>query len=509
MIQSRNIEPAEALETVPALDMASILAIHRHTDGFIGFCRKPDPAAPPRLDRYGKPYQFENVCSIRVSELSSMFPEFAAAIMEDSYFTINSPHRAAPYLSSITNLPGVWRKESDMRWLTACYVDVDSGRPDSEEPGGKLSWREARNELECMADLNIIPHPSIFANSGRGVYALWLLVDSEDSTKQQRAFLNSTIPLYKAINRELVNRIRNHDLPADTKAIDAARVLRVPGSIHRKAMRRVGYQLQGDAATGKGFIYTLPELAKFLGIPATSCELPDKARRLAKPATYRRVKNPGSAPARSRGMEALNSKRAQDLLRISQWRGGFLKRGQKYPDGSTSPGRRCLLTLYANFLRGSGVDQAEALEALRSMASTMRPPYPSDTPDQDPPIETLVEAEYKEAKRLRYKDNLLCSWLGVTEAVARDLELLSIRPRNVAIEADQARPLQADLIAERRDFARQYIERYGRITARRLANVYAAHGFLGANPQTANQDMQALGWFSTRSTGGRPRKAAL
>jgi len=505
------VNQAQDKAQAPALDVDSILAIHPDPAGYIGFVRKVDPAAPPRLDKNGKPYLFENLFSIQAAELRSMFPALAEWLTHDSYFTVNAYYRAAHYTNKTTGLPDVYRKEKHLRTLNACYADIDSGRPESDEPGAALDWRAAQHEAENAADLGIIPHPSIMARSGRGVYLFWLLRDEKDPEKLPHAWPEK-IELYKACNRALVQRLQDFHLPADPKAIDAARVLRVPGSIHRKAMRRVGYVIQLDEH-GKGFTYTLPELAAALDLNSISCDLPDQARRLARPATYRRAKEKGKAPLRSHGVTALNSQRAQDLLTLSTWRGGFLKRGAKYPDGSTSPGRKWALSLYANFLRGSGVDQAEALAAVLSMASTMRPPYPSDTPDQDPPIETIVAAEYAEAKRRRWSNAKLCPLLGVTAAVARELALQTIRPLDVALEADQARPLQADVIAARRTMAAQYIEMrrltHGIPTARKLASFYAAHDLPGANHETANQDMQALGYVSTRSTGGRPRKAAL
>ena len=282
-------------------------------------------------------------------------------------------------------------------------------------------------------------------------------------------------------------------------------MLRVPGSIHRKALRRVRYVIQLDDQ-GKGFSYTLPELAEFLDLHALDAELPEATRALARPPQYRKVKNPGSAPLRSIGAMKLNALRAQDLLTLSTWRGGFAKRGTKYQDTTTSPGRRFILRLYANFLRGSKADPAAALKALRSMAADMRPPYPSD-PD-DATVESVLDAEYSMATRRRWKNETLCALLGVTAEVARELDLRTIRPATVAHEADQARPHQADMIQARRDFARQYIERFGRVTARKLANAYQAAGFPGANHETANQDLNALGYVVTRSRGGRPRRPA-
>jgi hypothetical protein len=282
-------------------------------------------------------------------------------------------------------------------------------------------------------------------------------------------------------------------------------VLRVPGSIHRKALRRVRYVIQLDDA-GKGFTYTLPELAEALDLHALDSDLPEATRKLARPAQYRKVKNPGSAPLRTHGAQAMNALRAQDLRVLEQHRGGFRQRGVKYPDGSTSPGRRFTLTLYLDFLRGHKLDQAAALTALRAMAANMIPPWPEPG---DPTPETLIEAEYSKAKRRRWTNKKLCPLLGITADLARQLDLKTIRPLDVAREADQARPLQADVIAARRAWLFDLIQggRKPR-SARSLARLYEAAGFTGANPETANQDLNALGFVVTRSRGGRPRKAA-
>ena len=502
MNQDPNTPGADLDETRPSLDVESILAIHRDPRGYVGFVRKPDPAAPPRLDKHGRPYTFENLFSIRTDDLRSMFPSLAHWLTHDSYFTVHAYYRAAPYPNQATGLPDVWRKEKHLRSLTACYADLDCGRPESDEPGAALTWRQAQHEAEYLADTGVIPQPSITARSGRGVYLFWLLRDAQDPDKLPHAW-PERIELYKACNRALHERLRTHRLPADKAAFDAARVLRVPGSIHRKALQRVRYVIQADD-DGKGFVYTLPALAEFLDLPALDGELPDQTRRLARPAQYRKVKKPGSAPLRSHGTLALNALRAQDLLTIQTWRGGFLKRGMDYPDGSTSPGRRFMLTLYANFLHGSGIDQAAAIDALRDMAANMLPPWPDEPGDPTP--EALVETEYAAGRRRRWKNTSLCALLGVTAGVARDLDLKTIRPAEVAIEADRARPHQADVIQARRNFARQYIERHRNVTARGLANAYHAAGFTGANHETANQDMNALGHVVRRSRGGRPRR---
>ena len=486
----------------PALDVDSILAIHRDEKGFIGFVRKPQD---PQLDKHGKPKVWENLFSIRVEDLRAMLPAFAQWLAQDSYFTVCSYYRQAPYLNRATGLPDVWRKEKYLRKLTTCFTDIDSGRPESEEPGAALDYRQVWYEAGVLADRGVIPQPSIMARSGRGVYLFWLLKDEKDPARPPHAWPEK-LQLYKLCNRALNTRIRTHGLPADKAAIDAARVLRTPGSIHRKTGRRVEYIVQLDEA-GRGFVYTLPELATLLELPAPAGELPAATRSLAaRPPQYRRVKNPGSAPLRSHGQQKLQALRAQDLITIETWRGGFKRRGQKYNDGSTSPGRRYILTLYAGFLRGARETPEATMAALRAMAKNMRPSYPSDSPSEDPPIESIVQAEYA-SKTRRWGNKKLCALLGITAEIARDLELQTIRPPDVAREADQARPLRADLVEARREFARQYLEKYRHVTARGLANAYHHANFIGANRQTANEDLNALGYVMNRSAGGRPRKA--
>lgn len=495
-----------AVSDTPALDLDTILMVHTEPKGYIAFGRKPDPEHPVLDPRTGRPKAWENLFSIRADELRTYFPAFVEWLAKDSYFSINAFWRPATYRNKATGWPDAWRREKDLATLNACYADIDCGRPESTEPGAALDWRQAQYEAHILADTGYIPQPSIMARSGRGVYLIWLLRDEKDPAKPPRAWPEK-IPLYKQCNRELVTRIRTHALPADAGAIDAARVLRTPGSVHSKTGRRVEYIVQLDQA-GRGFVYTLAEIASFLQLPNTDTagELPAAARDLARPPEYRRVKNPGSAPLRCRGKLSLNAGRALDLVSIERWRGGFKKRGEKYEDGTISRGRRYLLALYACFLHSAEMPLEDTEKALRQMAANMQPPYPSDPGDADPPIEAIVQGEYS-GKPRRYKNTTLCSLLGITAEVARELELKTILPPEVALEADQARPLRAERVAARRDFARQYLERYGRISARGLANIYKARGFVGANAQTANDDLNALGFVMTRPRAGRPRKA--
>ena len=492
----------------PGLDVASILDIHRDPDGYIAFTRKPGPGTAPRLDKNGKPCAWDHLFAIRADQLRDMLPALAGWLTHDAYMGVNSFYRAAPWMNKLTGLPDVWREEKHLRSLAACYVDIDCGRPESDQPGAALHWRQAQHLAEYLADTGAIPPPSIKARSGRGLYLFWLLCDESDPTKLPHAWPEK-VELYKACNRALNERLRSYSLPADRAAIDAARVLRVPGSVHRKTMRTVRYVLELDEH-GRGFVYTLAEIAAALDLPAL--DLPAQARSNARPAQYRKVKNPGSAPLRSHGTLKLNALRAQDLLTISHARGGYLKRGVKYPDNSTSPGRRFILTLYANFLRGSGTDQAAALDAVRAMAATMRPPWPDEPGDPTP--EKLVDDEYTATKRRRWSNEKLCALLSIDADRARELDLRTIRPRTVALDADQARPTKQDIVQERRAWLRHYLHEHpnpgggGRWTCRKVQDALSAFSpHPWNNPNTANEDLNAIGYhMAARSRGGRKRK---
>jgi len=80
------------------------------------------------------------------------------------------------------------------------------------------------------------------------------------------------------------------------------------------------------------------------------------------------------------------------------------------------------------------------------MAANVRPPYPSDPPGEDPPIESIVQAEFASRTR-RWGNEKLCKLLRITAEAARDLELQTIWPPAVAREA--GRPRKAYLVAVR------------------------------------------------------------
>lgn len=431
------------LQTVKpgGINIESILSIHQHPDGrtpdgYVGFTRKADP---PRMYR-GKLLTMESVCAIRISELRQWLPPIAEAfLLNDSYFTINTYRRSAPYtLKKFGGLPGVWRKEFNLLYLPACYLDIDVGRDlataDCIEQ--TLTWRDAVNVIGNLMDKGMLPQASIFARSGRGAYGLYLLRDDKDPASLPRAYPD-TLQFYKRINAALQDQFRNLSkdavralLPKARAGLyvdnihDGARVLRVPGSQNTKAPpedRQVAYLFQADRQ-GMGYRYTLNQLAEIVGLDTVCVSLPDRIRdttALRRYPALREVKMPGSAPKRINGFTARSAYRAQDLATIEAAMGGF-KQGK----------RRKSLSFYAMFLRDAGLGKGAVTDAVKKMARNCTPPYPTPA-DLKKGWDVSIEAIVEDLPPRRIGNKRLCEFFGVTPEIARECDLKSILPPEI------------------------------------------------------------------------------
>jgi hypothetical protein len=132
-------------------------------------------------------------------------PSVAQWLAKDAYFTVNGMHRAAPFESRHTGLPAVWRREKCLRYLNACYVDLDVGR-DFGTGEECLTWRDAVAVLGNMMDAGQLPQSSIFARSGRGVYVFWALHDEDNQTLPPR-YWPERLGMHPVLRAEEVGRI--------------------------------------------------------------------------------------------------------------------------------------------------------------------------------------------------------------------------------------------------------------------------------------------------------------
>jgi len=445
------------------IDVDSMLTIHRGQDGYIGFVRKNEDA-------------FENLFSIRVEELQQMIPGLAKWLTKDSYFTVNSSYRAAPYESPITGLPSVWRKETQLRYLNACYCDFDCGRPNSPDQRKRMSWMDCYAQLHRRIEKGELLQPSIIAESGRGLYLFWLLVGSKESDLPVKAFFDK-LAVYKAVNEAIAYRLE--ELAADFQSVDAARVLRVPGSVHTLAGRRAKYAvLYGQ--NRKPFLYTLEEVAQAFdvkiigGVPQwIQHELPPKRRLRLTPKERR-----GTVPKRRAGYEKRYEKLARDIYTICQYEGGWTK-GWRYRK----------LRLSADALLRAGLPFEAVVTATEGMAKECKPSFPTSGEANDIPIRELVQQVQSEKKRIVSRPRLVAIFV-VTPELARKLELCYILPKEVLEE--QRRPSKKEQIAKRREFIGDWVQHYHVIpTQRRMAEILAEYGIDVAR-RTIGDDYKAL-----------------
>jgi len=508
--QLPTIDRANFHQSTPALDWRPVLEIHRgDPDGFVGFMAKKSDG--PGLGPVG---------AVKVQDVREFLPGVLASELLgiDSYFSVNSYWKAGGIWKR-TGLAWPLRKEKMLLELAAAYADLDVGRPDEESkhPGAALDWEGARIKAFVLQRDKAIPPFSIMACSGRGVYLFWLLRDDSNPSKLPRAF-PATILRYKAVNRALHERLAG--LACD-EISDAARVLRLPGSIHSKVQKRVTYSLTVQADDGGRLAYSLPELESFLRLDAPAASLPDDVRAKATPQVYtrgqyRKTKRPGSRPHYGTQYRRTNERRAQDLETIEAWRGGWLHAGQAYNDGFVSPGRGLMLRLYAGWLRGSGQDRPTVLERLRIMARNCKPPYPSDPSDST--LELIVNDTFSKNPTRPHVKNVrtpkLLGWLGITERT--DPELLealdSIIWESLKVLRKAAIPRQADFTAERRRAIAAIVDGLGRNipSVRNMPQLLADRGIV--NPATRKawshevirRDYEALHYPPARR-GRRPR----
>lgn len=448
-------EPVYAA-TIPWLDgpdLEPILELHRGPDGFVRFfVRKDDGDLQP-------------VASIRVDTLRQKWlPGFLDRLSVDSYLTVNSFWKAGT------------SRTDDLRYLNACYVDLDYYRAGIERS-------DAIARLVLAQDEQVIPPASIIADSGRGMWAIFLLVSDQDAGLPPRAWPDF-MDLYRAVQRAILYAIER-TLPLlkpDRKAIDASRVTRVPGSFSRAGQRRVEWWIQGDSVGG--FAYTLDQLADFFHVrqnpepePEPPPIIPGEQRRLTLLPPRRTVRTARPMPEKRKGWLRLMQKRIADLETLRLLRDGI-------PEGS----RNSFLWIYTVTMRKMGARDGEVGEKLLELwRDCHQPPHRASRWFSKTEAGRYVETSRRWHK---WSNRTLVEMLSIT-AEEQD-ELASIR-------LDQeSKPVRRRSRAERNDrrrLIRQIIaERGGAAPSCRDLQVVLQERGVTVSFRTVNTDLRVLGF---------------
>jgi RNA polymerase sigma factor (sigma-70 family) len=209
-----------------------ILRHHAGADGWITLSRREG-------DRF-RQYHY------RLEQLLEVLPQWLGP---DLYFSQNTFYRPS-------------RKIEYIRQLRSLYVDVDCHLLNFDP-----EWVIAAMEMELFR--TAIPEPNFVIHSGRGLALVWLL----------QPVPPQALPLWQAVEHYLVQQLTRFG--GDAKASDAARILRVAGTINSKSGNPVFVQYRHD------YRYVLRDIEREYLPPLR----PSKARKTAEeePAIHRKL----------------------------------------------------------------------------------------------------------------------------------------------------------------------------------------------------------------------------
>jgi hypothetical protein len=306
---------------------APILNLHRHEDGYIAFATERDGD------------DFRPLVSIKASELETWFPLYRDQLLKDSYVGINADWRLRNYGAQGDAYGYPLHRSDRLRYINACYVDIDTYKLG-------LDVGTVIGRIINLQDSGQMPHAGMIVRSGQGLWLLWLIHDVEDLELSQRAFPDK-LDIYARIQNAIIELLL--PLGADMAARDAARHLRIPGSLNTTSETNVEWWVQG--CNQSGYVYSLPQLVKlFKAIPSRRHHGELVAHNLAK----------------RRGWVALNARRLRDFNVLRSLRGGGFSEGC----------RNNAAKVYAWLLRCNALGSADVYGMVSAMAGQCHPPLP-------------------------------------------------------------------------------------------------------------------------------------
>lgn len=422
---------------------APILHLHRHQDGYIAFATERDGD------------DWRPLVSIRAGELETWFPLFRDRFLKDSYCSINADWRLRSYGPDGDAYGYPLHRTDRLRYINAAYVDIDYHKLG-------LDTGTVIGRVINLQESGQLPHASMIVHSGRGIWLLWLICDPKNPEQSAGAFPDK-LDLYSRIQRAIIERLL--PLGADPAACDAARHIRIPGSLHGESERTVEWLIQGSE--GGGYVYTLPDLA---------------LRLRATPTRRHGREIIAHNPAKRRGWVALNAQRLRDFNTLRALRGGFA-------EGC----RNNAAKIYAWLLRANATPRYDIPGLVSAMGEQCRPRLSKGA----------AREAWKYGNLRRMKDQTISDWLGVTQAEAEMLESLPPATAFRCAEAEPPAPRPRDLqrlsIQQRREAIRTIAAERGRVpSVREMSRLIEAKGFTG-NPKTVSTDYLALGIQSDAS----------
>ena len=254
------------------------------------------------------------------------------------------------------------RRLENIKELNTLFIDLDY-------------YKTGKTKGQILMDLEknyfnqSIPTPNYVIDSGRGMYLIWLI----NSVPSQ------ALPLWKAVQEYLYKQLKCFG--ADRQALDATRILRVPGSINSKSKTVVSILDEYD------YIYDLREIQNGF-LP----ELKPYEKKKGRPSKINFIFRERS----------LYFGRIQDIIKLCELREYNLK-GH----------REIILFLYRYYLCSFTEDTQKALNDVLELNSMFRQPL-----RENEVTRATMSAErcyLDKNKQYKYKNDTLIELLEITE----------------------------------------------------------------------------------------------
>ena len=491
-----------------APNLAALQLLHSSTDGYVSFASKsstgtwcelasvPVTALAGDAPQPWLPELMESLTTNGYATVNTMWRPGRRTVTHERYVPAVIEGQRVRVLQSVSHMethvpdsPGLllpYRDATGVRWLTAAWADCDGYNVGLDAPatvaGLMRAWRAG-----------VIPQPSAVLASGRGAWAFWKLIDERaprDGVRQVVGKHGAVVELrpdsplqassyarrvHRAVNLALAERLVA--LGADVASTDAARVCRVPGSLHGETGEHV--ELLPVLSRGGMKVYTLAELASFLGV--SDAVASPRQRASGSTLSTRQLAQ------RIRALQARHRRVHVALLELSDVRGGY-RQGHRHH------------ALFYAALHGvlAGLPTETVRAAIRHVGAAAHPPCsPSD-------VAAVIASARKKALGPWQRP---ISYRAVAERVCASLTERH-RVGLVARSRTRTRPAPAErhvvihqLVAE--------LHRTGRPVPPlvEMAELLTARGLPVSKPTVA-RDYAQLG-ITSGAKGGRPRLLLL
>lgn len=459
----------------PADGRAFLDVLHRGHDGYLSFHRKRDD-------------HFEDIASLKAADLGTDFEKVRSHFDGDCYFSVNGfwcPGRGASPTDA--TLRRAHRRIKDVRWLTACFVDLDAykvGRSSDDVIAAVTRAMEA----------GALPWGSYWLRSGRGAWIFWLLADS-DGGPTRASYDNPK--LYACVQSRLCALLAPYG--ADSASKDAARICRIPGTSNSKVGRlaTAGPMQPNQRAA----IYGLEALAVLVGAHDDANPTPRTLTDRAANKTTRAARTIPRAPTRGREREPCSAKSARGRKGYQ----GRVNKGlrqfetlRRLRGGFREGHRHHALYIYGLLLKAGGRSLDAVRRELRTLGGECSPPLSRSDCDATTHSAPAV---------LKMRNATIADWLEITPSEAEQLEGWPAANSSGSHDGERhSRPAETRRSRQERRRAAiwGFVLSGGSVpTAAQIAEHLATES-LTSHAVTVLRDLRALGLLNPRSKAKKP-----